>query len=310
MTVPFTILTGFLGAGKTTALNRLLRAPMGRKIAVLVNELGRVAIDTSLIVSKGGDVLELAGGCVCCKLGKDDLWDGVEDVIKRANPDYLVLETTGIAEPPSILKALDKNGSDIGVHRAGVICVADASAGDEHCFEREEAKIQMQSSDRILLSKMDVADSSSVLALHKIIDELNPKALRASFGGDDDAGFTSWMLEERLSSIAALPVRPHKHSQIEAVCVRSDAPYIPELLMAAMERFRPKLLRAKGFVLLASDSKNDDRGFVEYAGDKLSLTRMKFPDGVTTSDLVLIGEDLNETQIKSQLAACQSLRAD
>ena len=64
--VPFTILTGFLGAGKTTVLNRMLSAPHGRRIAVLVNELGRIAIDCRLILSRGGDVLELAGGCVCC----------------------------------------------------------------------------------------------------------------------------------------------------------------------------------------------------------------------------------------------------
>ena len=102
--VPFTILTGWLGAGKTTALNRMLAAPHGRRIAVLVNELGRISIDTQLIVARGGDVLELAGGCVCCKIDtKNDLWDGIGDIIARSEPDHVVLETTGIAEPAAIL---------------------------------------------------------------------------------------------------------------------------------------------------------------------------------------------------------------
>ena len=102
--VPFTILTGWLGAGKTTALNRMLAAPHGRRIAVLVNELGRISIDTQLIVGRGGDVLELAGGCVCCKVDiKNDLWDGIGDIVARARPDHVVLETTGIAEPAAIL---------------------------------------------------------------------------------------------------------------------------------------------------------------------------------------------------------------
>ena len=98
--VPFTILTGWLGAGKTTALNRMLGAPHGRRIAVLVNELGRIAIDGKLILRRGGDILELAGGCVCCKVDlKSDLWDGINEVVVRSKPDYVVLETTGIAEP-------------------------------------------------------------------------------------------------------------------------------------------------------------------------------------------------------------------
>src|SRR5512140_3737130 len=105
--VPFTILTGWLGAGKTTALNRMLGARHGKRIAVLVNELGRISIDTQLIVGGGGDVLELAGGCVCCKVDiKNDLWEGISDIVARSAPDHVVLETTGIAEPAAILDSL------------------------------------------------------------------------------------------------------------------------------------------------------------------------------------------------------------
>src|ERR1700742_4169156 len=105
--VPFTILTGWLGAGKTTVLNRMLAAPGGKRIAVLVNELGRISIDTQLIVGAGGDVLELAGGCVCCKVDiKNDLWDGIGELVRRTAPDHVVLETTGIAEPAAIFEGL------------------------------------------------------------------------------------------------------------------------------------------------------------------------------------------------------------
>src|ERR1043165_7148240 len=85
----------------------MLGAPHGKRIAVLVNELGRISIDTQLIVGRGGDVLELAGGCVCCKLDiKNDLWDGIADIVNRSAPDQIVLETTGIAEPAAILDGL------------------------------------------------------------------------------------------------------------------------------------------------------------------------------------------------------------
>src|SRR3954454_12009855 len=105
--VPFTILTGWLGAGKTTALNRMLGARHGKRIAVLVNELGRISIDTQLIIGRGGDVLELAGGCACCQVDiKNDLWDGMDDTVAHSSPDWLILETTDIAEPAAILDGL------------------------------------------------------------------------------------------------------------------------------------------------------------------------------------------------------------
>src|SRR5439155_15367481 len=131
--VPFTILTGWLGAGKTTALNRMLGAPHGKRIAVLVNELGRISIDTQLIVGRGGDVLELAGGCVCCKVDiKNDLWDGIGDIVTRSAPgrqiDCVILETTGIAEPAAILDGLVRVRESVRerIRPAGVICVVDA----------------------------------------------------------------------------------------------------------------------------------------------------------------------------------------
>jgi G3E family GTPase len=138
--LPFTILTGFLGAGKTTVLNRVLGAAGGRRIAVLVNELGRIAIDSKLILSRGGDVLELAGGCVCCKVDvKNDLWDGIADVIERSKPDHVILETTGIAEPRAILEGfryLPEEQRDC-VDPVGIIAVVEAEAGPRVLRERE-----------------------------------------------------------------------------------------------------------------------------------------------------------------------------
>src|SRR5512143_3273383 len=146
--VPFTILTGWLGAGKTTALNRMLGAPHGKRIAVLVNELGRISIDTQLILSRGGDVLELAGGCVCCKVDtKNDLWDGIADVIRRSSPEHVVLETTGIAEPAAILDTL-ADGPLAAIARGkiepvGVVCVVDGEAGAATIDRRDEAREQL-----------------------------------------------------------------------------------------------------------------------------------------------------------------------
>jgi len=104
--VPFVILTGFLGAGKTTLLNRVLGAEHHRKIAVIVNELGRIDIDAGLIRARSSDVMELSGGCVCHQLGvQRELWSALDEIILRARPDAVILETSGIAEPAEIARA-------------------------------------------------------------------------------------------------------------------------------------------------------------------------------------------------------------
>src|SRR5581483_9707860 len=200
--VPFTILTGWLGAGKTTALNRMLAAQHGKRIAVLINELGRISIDTQLIIGRGGDVLELAGGCVCCKVDiKNDLWDGIGDIVARSAPDCVVLETTGIAEPAAILDGLVRVPDSVRerILPAGVICVVDAEAGGAALETRDEAREQVMSADRVMLAKLDVAQREAVARTHEVLDRLAPQAERAAFptGEAGARAMTSWVIEPR-----------------------------------------------------------------------------------------------------------------
>jgi G3E family GTPase len=97
--LPVTIITGFLGSGKTTLLNHILTNQQGLKTAVLVNEFGEVGIDNELIVSTGEDMVELSNGCICCTIN-NDLLDAVYKILERSDQiDYLVVETTGLADP-------------------------------------------------------------------------------------------------------------------------------------------------------------------------------------------------------------------
>jgi len=300
---PFTILTGFLGAGKTTIINRMLSAPAGKKIAVLVNELGRVAIDGKLILSRGGDVLELAGGCVCCKIDvKNDLWDGIADVVRRSGPDAVVLETTGIAEPPAILEGLGR--VDV-VSAAGVVCVVDADAGARTLDAREEARVQLECADRVLLSKLDLAPPGSVDATHARISALNPAAERASFPRTDegDRALTPWLLSRRSPRKHGDP-RAHRHSQISAVSFVEDAPLSAAAVRDLMGELAATLLRVKGFVHLADQSR---RGILELAGNQLGL-ELGEPWGKDPprTELVFIGEGLDAAAIRRRLWACRT----
>ena len=199
------LLTGFLGAGKTTILNRVLGAQHHRRVGVIVNELGRIDIDTRLIKSRSGDVMELAGGCVCHEVRvQSELWAAIAEVARRANPEVVVLETTGIAEPWSILDGLEGLGDAAPAAASGVVCAVDAEAGAGQLARHEEARAQVEAADRIVLTKLDLAAPDAVVALHRELARRNPAAERASFPQTDEATaeLVPWLLDVRMSARA------------------------------------------------------------------------------------------------------------
>ena len=100
--LPVTIISGYLGSGKTTLVNHLLRHSDGRRIVVLVNDFGELPIDADLIISADGDTINLANGCACCSMG-GDLFNALVDVLDRSPPpQYLLIEASGVADPARI----------------------------------------------------------------------------------------------------------------------------------------------------------------------------------------------------------------
>ena len=318
--VGFTILTGFLGAGKTTTLNRMLAAPHGRRLAVLVNELGRIAIDSKLIVHRGGDVLELAGGCVCCKVDtRNDLWDGIAEVVARSNPEQVVLETTGIAMPAAILDGMDRVPAAVRdlIVPAGVICVVDAADGAAQLDQREEARAQLEAADRVLLRKLDRATAAQVTAVRGRIAAIAPRAELAGFPDSDDGAMamTAWLLERRRLRVGAGAAHHHghqhhdhgrghhHHGQLGAAIFADPSPLIADALLAVLAGLGDRLVRAKGFVRIADD---DAAAFVEKAGSVLELRRGATWAGVPATELVMIGDDLDEAELRRALWACRA----
>jgi G3E family GTPase len=310
---PFTILTGWLGAGKTTVLNRVL-ALGSRRVAVLVNDLGRVNIDRRLLASQDGDFLELSNGCVCCAIDvQRDLWTGIIDVVERSRPQHVVLETTGIAEPQVILDGLEaREVNKEHVFAAGVIAVVDAEAGRAQIERRHEVRAQIECADRLLISKLDVAGADEVAALHARLAELNPVAERAAFPATQagDVALGAWLLEARPESVASklrTPGlgKPHRHGQLSVATFVDEHPLVAAPLVALVEGLGDALMRAKGFVNLAGESR---RGFVERAGTRTQLVLGEpWADGEPRrSELVLIGDGLDEASLRRALWACRA----
>lgn len=181
--IPVSVLTGFLGSGKTTVLNKLVRDPAMNRALVIINEFGAVGLDHDLVASSNDEtVVEMMGGCLCCTI-RGDLLRTLRDVPFRFARDgtrwfdRVVIETTGLADPAPILHTLMMDDHLASMYRLdGVITTVDAATGIATLEAQEESVKQAAVADRLLLTKIDLASDLDIRALEARLRSLNPAA--------------------------------------------------------------------------------------------------------------------------------------
>ncbi len=311
--IPVSILTGFLGAGKTTLLNYILKGQSQYKFAVIVNEIGKIGIDGQLVDNQRDEVVEMSNGCVCCTVRKD-LVLSIQKLLKRGGFDYILIETTGIADPGPVAQTfVNIPALQRFVQLDAIITVVDAEQILKQMQETEVASEQIAMADFVLLNKTDLVDEAQLGRVGEKIRALNPhtrilRTRQSEVPLSDLLDIHAFDVDRKVAANADFlnEMKPGQHHHdIVSHSFAFEQPFDIERFEKFVQRLsdKEKVYRSKGFVSLKGQ---DRRAIFHGVNNRFHIFWDRaWASGETRgSQLVFIGKKLDVPAIERGLRGC------
>ena len=329
--IPVTLITGFLGSGKTTLISKLVRHPSMNRVAVVINEIGEIGIDHDLVTMSSENITLLANGCICCSV-RTDLQETLRDLFAQrrtgqiADFDRVIVETTGLADPAPVVQTLVSDTLLAAHYRLdGLVTLVDALHGADQIRDQPEPIKQIALADRVLITKSDLSSASAIDTLTDCVLAINPGAgvrlllngelapealinlgLATARAGVATLSFLGESLDRTGTSGGRyLGVRAPLHDPaIKTLSLRFDKPFTWASLSAALELLTtlrgPDLLRVKGIVNIEG-TPVVVQGVQHIFHPPVTLDR--WPSDDTGSRLVFITRNIEASVIRNLLDA-------
>jgi G3E family GTPase len=291
MSIPVTIVGGYLGAGKTSLINHILAAKHGRRVTVLVNDFGEINIDATLIADASDDTISLTNGCACCAI-QDDLGAALQAQIERASPpDNVLIEMSGVAEPARIRRYAE---AWPGVHLDAVVTLADAETVRMRAADKFVGRVvlrQLSAADFLVLNKVDLV---SPLQRTGIADWLRAASPRSRIVEAVNGAVDPILLFEPAARIE--PSTEFDLGERAAGLFHSSVVEVPEPidtseLSLLVDQLPSSVHRLKGFLI---DRHTARRMLLQMVGSRLVLTEAPAASCASASALVVIGVDRHD----------------
>ena len=300
--IPVLLVTGFLGSGKTTFLNWLIHTHPDKKISLILNEFGDVKLESQFIEqNSGGEVAELANGCMCC-VAKSDIPRVIDLILERSpQTQYIIIEASGLSDPDPIHDALRSRGVSEKVTLSSVLCIVDAVNFENTRSDHSIVMSQIGDADVIILSKVKEAGEETTQRVKNFIESIgvNTKVILWDDDLDPDLFLMSdEHLKDRIVNRSE-DQHDHEHEQYDEYWFSTEHQMDLDLFKDAMNSLPSNIVRSKGYVF-----SNNKKYMLQYVGGKLEITGSEWGDENPDTKVLFLGKGLDKDEIEGKMLSC------